>query len=237
VIEDIPGFVETLSEEDRSRFIAKGLLGRYYVYVHMYPNGAVFYVGKGTGARIDDHEREARNGMQSHKCNVIRKIWAEGGQVIKQKVAYFDTEQDAYRLEMLLIKFFGRENLTNYTDGGERGGGAPLKGSQARVRVTRSFSSKLLRALESITDNQSEFIEEWMWEHPELQDKRPEPKRGYIELRLRDDQIDLQDQINEKCKGVWFPTPREPGVHVIGVSCETDTAVLDELGVEYRHRQ
>jgi hypothetical protein len=63
----------------------------------------------------------------------------------------------------------------------------------------------------------------------------PPKEHGYIEIRLRPDQMDLQDQIKERCQGVWFPTPREPysGTCIIGVSAQTDTAILDELGVEY----
>lgn len=59
--------------------------------------------------------------------------------------------------------------------------GRPRRGAKARERVTRSFSSELLRALEEITDNQSEFIEEWMWEHPELREKRPVRKVSFDE--------------------------------------------------------
>jgi hypothetical protein len=128
ISQKIAEFVEYIPDEDRCRFIdhipgysadSELLSGKYYVYVLMRPNGSVFYVGKGTRGRIDDHEREARQGAQSHKCSVIRKIWMEGGQIIKQKVAFFDNEEDAYELEKLLIAFFGRKNLTNITDGGE----------------------------------------------------------------------------------------------------------------------
>jgi hypothetical protein len=112
--------------------------------------------------------------------------------------------------------------------------GAPRQGEQVRVRVNRSFSCELLNALEQLTDNQSEFIEEWMWEHPMLQRSRPVRKSGYIEIRLTDEQLGLQEEINQKCKGVWFPTPRDPDdKNVIGVSDETDTAILDAMGVEY----
>ena len=118
-------FIEYLPEDERSKFVdripgmgANLLHGKHYTYFLMRPDGSVFYVGKGKGYRIDAHEQETRRGGTSHKCNIIRKIWTEGGQVIKHIVAYFDNEDDAYRLEVLLIKFFGRENLANGTDGG-----------------------------------------------------------------------------------------------------------------------
>jgi len=64
----------------------------------------------------------------------------------------------------------------------------------------------------------------------------PPKQSGYIEIRLTPEQLDLQDEINEKCKGVSFPTPRDPfdKTCVIGVSVDTDTAFLDNLGVEYK---
>jgi excisionase family DNA binding protein len=72
----------------------------YYVYVLAYPkgyedkgvdlSGVVFYVGKGElrkrqslRDRIDDHEREAELGVQSPKCEAIRKIWSKGLQVFQ----------------------------------------------------------------------------------------------------------------------------------------------------------
>jgi hypothetical protein len=35
---------------------------------------SVFYIGKGKGARIDAHEKEAIKGVCSNKCNKIREI-------------------------------------------------------------------------------------------------------------------------------------------------------------------
>jgi hypothetical protein len=124
----IADFLDSLPDGERSRFVnvllrqgieEERLSGKFYTYLLLRPNGSVFYVGKGQGVRINHHEIEARKGVQSHKCNVIRQVWAEGEEIIKQKVGFFDGEEEAYALEMLLIKFFGRENLTNETNGGE----------------------------------------------------------------------------------------------------------------------
>lgn len=67
-------------------------------------------------------------------------------------------------------------------------------------------------------------------------DRNKRLSQGYIEIRLTPEQLDLQDEINEKCKGVWYPTPGNPHdtACIIGVAAETNTVFLDNLGVEYR---
>lgn len=84
-----------------------------YTYRLRRPSGEVFYIGKGTGNRIDMHEREARRGVQSRKCDIIREIWASGEQIIKEKVHENLPSGIAYALEQRLIKEQGEENLAN----------------------------------------------------------------------------------------------------------------------------
>lgn len=91
---------------------------RYYTYALAYPDERVFYVGKGQGDRIDAHESEARQGVQSVKCDIIRKIWAEGKGVVKHKLAFFDRESDALRHETSLISSLG--GLSNIASGQKR---------------------------------------------------------------------------------------------------------------------
>lgn len=86
---------------------------RYYVYTLTDPrDGAVFYVGKGCGSRINAHEREA-NTVDSPKCRRIRDIWAAGQSVAKSKIAYFASERAAYAYEARLIA-----ELPGLTNGG-----------------------------------------------------------------------------------------------------------------------
>jgi hypothetical protein len=100
-------------------------MGKYYVYEQAYPDdfldqelaGTIFYVGKGTGNRIDFHEEVGR-GMHfdanQQKCAIIREIQVQGKQVVKRKVYETDVEQDAYLYEWILIHLiYGAENLTN----------------------------------------------------------------------------------------------------------------------------
>lgn len=91
----------------------------FYVYLLVRPNKKVFYVGKGKNDRIFQHEIEARRGHKCHKCNVIRKIWRNGGQIQRYTVLTTENEQEAFDYEIELITQYGRKNLTNLTDGGD----------------------------------------------------------------------------------------------------------------------
>ena len=93
----------------------------WYVYELIDPrNGQVFYVGKGKGDRINSHETDAKTGYPSFKCNKIRSIWADGHQIVKQKVATFWDEDAAYECEEARIQEIGLNALTNVMGGGRR---------------------------------------------------------------------------------------------------------------------
>ena len=77
---------------------------KYYVYTLSKPDGTIFYVGKGRGNRLDHHENEARRGVKSTKCDIIREIWANRDEVVKTKHGEFANEIDALNYESYLIK-------------------------------------------------------------------------------------------------------------------------------------
>jgi hypothetical protein len=108
---------------------------KFYVYTLAYPDGTIFYVGKGTKNRIDGHEREAKRGKQSYKCNVIRKIWADGGQVVKTIMFRTDIEEEAYQYEITLIEALGLKTLTNIASGG--------RGGMSNVPKTPEWKAKI----------------------------------------------------------------------------------------------
>ncbi len=78
----------------------------FYVYTLAYPDGGVFYVGKGKvregrykqkRERIDTHEGEARRGCHCSKCEVIRSIWATSCQFKKTRVYETAPQRVVYR--------------------------------------------------------------------------------------------------------------------------------------------
>ncbi len=89
----------------------------FYVYSLAYPDGRVFYVGKGCKQRINFHEYEARIGHQCNRCDIIRAIWDQGRQVIKRKEYVQLSEEEAYRLESQLIDTCGIALLINRQSG------------------------------------------------------------------------------------------------------------------------
>lgn len=96
---------------------------RWYVYTLTDPrDGAVFYVGKGCGNRISQHEKDAANPKTvcSKKINKIRDLQALNLEVGKAQVAFFWDEQAAYDHETDLIEEIGLSNLTNVLPGGQK---------------------------------------------------------------------------------------------------------------------
>lgn len=81
---------------------------RYYVYTLTYPKSMgshVFYVGTGTGKRIDQHEGNAKiyGGSNRRKMEAINTIREAGEQIVKEKVAFFEMRGEALLYEQELI--------------------------------------------------------------------------------------------------------------------------------------
>ncbi len=89
----------------------------YYVYTLAYPDGTVFYVGKGTGNRAQSHIIEAEQWVcQCRKCHVIQSIIFKGKKV---KISYVFTSEDAQpslQKEAELIRLLSQQGtLVNVT--------------------------------------------------------------------------------------------------------------------------
>jgi len=97
----------------------KDKITMYYVYKLIDPrNNKTFYVGKGKGNRVNDHEKEAVKGNRSKKCALIREIINEGSAIKKKIIRRFANEDDAYAYEESLISKIGLHKLTNQLSGG-----------------------------------------------------------------------------------------------------------------------
>lgn len=112
----------------------------YYVYVLRRPDGRPFYVGKGKGPRVLQHENEAWHPGNYPKLNVIRAIWKGGGAVQYEIDSMFETAEAAYDREAALILGFRRLHeggpLTNLAPGGGTDAGiSPLSREKHRVSL------------------------------------------------------------------------------------------------------
>lgn len=95
----------------------------YYVYTLSDNNGNVFYVGKGKGNRIFNHEFETTYFTDSKINNKIARIRELGEKVVRRIVSFDLTEQQAFAAEYTLIEYLGLNTLTNKVSGhGKKGG-------------------------------------------------------------------------------------------------------------------
>lgn len=88
----------------------------YYVYVLMDSSARrVFYVGKGQGERIFQHTKEVGKGIkETAKQKEIHRIECLGSSVAKLVIGRFDSAEEAFSVESILIHWvYGIENLTN----------------------------------------------------------------------------------------------------------------------------
>ncbi len=107
------------------KFSEKSLqsLGAFYVYGLIDPrDGKLFYIGKGTGNRVFEHEKESIHNPDSEKLKLrtISEIKATGLQVEKIIIHHNLTELEAFAAEAALINAFnyvGDVNLTNIAAG------------------------------------------------------------------------------------------------------------------------
>ena len=105
------------------KFSKKSLvsLGEYYVYSLIDPrNRKVFYIGRGTGNRIFEHERQGSPESEKLKLKTIAEIQATGLEVEKVIIKCNLTESEAFASEAALINIFNyveNSRLTNIVAG------------------------------------------------------------------------------------------------------------------------
>ena len=99
---------------------------RFYVYTYSYPNGVPFYVGIGTGKRINTHLYRARNNSKDYneyKKRIIQKILRGGEAPRVSKLIDGIDREFAALIEQEYIAKHGRRSegglLVNMTAGGD----------------------------------------------------------------------------------------------------------------------
>jgi hypothetical protein len=126
------------SKDDAQGFLSS--CSGHYVYILRRPEGRPFYVGKGKGSRVFQHENEARHPGNYPKLNVIRAIWKNAGIVQYEIDSVFETAAEAYAREATLILAFKRLHeggpLTNLAPGGGTDAGiSPISKEKHRVTL------------------------------------------------------------------------------------------------------
>lgn len=129
--------------------ISKYPVRNFYVYrLRLETSDVPFYIGKGSGLRVNAHFRPSSLKKKSHKNHIIRKAIEDGVEVLKEVVRDKLTEAEAFALEIELIAAYGRIDrgtgiLANHTDGGEGTSGVKhVRGEQYRENVRRSRIGK-----------------------------------------------------------------------------------------------
>lgn len=93
----------------------------HYTYLLIDPaDNSVFYVGKGSGDRINDHSREVSRGClkdNPRKFARIAEIHKGGQQVIARIFSRHSSSDEAYQSESLLIAALSGTGLTNILQG------------------------------------------------------------------------------------------------------------------------
>lgn len=133
--------------------------GRFYVYVLLRPDGRPFYVGKGVNRRALEHEAEARRHhpigeSNPVKCNVIRKIIREGGDVRYRIDSAYDPAEELACLEReaaLILRYRRLHEggcLTNLAGGlGNQSGSAPESLARHSATLAGTPDDNLERAI------------------------------------------------------------------------------------------
>lgn len=124
-----------------------------YVYALFRPNGSPFYIGMGSRGRWNVHEKLARNGDDSHKSRLIRKIWEVGEEVQKEILEDGLSRTEAFDLERILISLVLREPngpLINKVSGGLGGLDPSLEtrrkmGEKAKKRMSQEEYKEKIR--------------------------------------------------------------------------------------------
>lgn len=130
-----------------------GMRQQYYVYLIRRPDGSPLYVGKGTGSRMEHHERAVRRGNgRSRVCKEIAGILSSGGKVTYHILYVTDDESDAYEHEAETIRKFRQDGLSLanvHPGGGAADLWTPFLRAKLSASIKKSWEDEGLRELQS----------------------------------------------------------------------------------------
>ena len=124
-----------------------------YVYSLTDPrDNSVFYIGKGTGNRMYQHERSARRGKtgNSDKTRIILDVINAGFKVVCRVIEVCQTHEQAFAAEKAHIA--AHKGLTNKTAGG---GGIGRTGAE-NYRAVREQTLSMIARVKNYIDWQNE---------------------------------------------------------------------------------
>jgi hypothetical protein len=116
---------------------------RFYTYFLIDPRtGLIFYVGKGTGKRMYDHDENSANSYTRERIGEIKSL---GLKIVYEQVIKEETDEFCKIMERFFIASIGRESLCNLTKGGDAppsGENHPCKDPKVRAKISAALMGK-----------------------------------------------------------------------------------------------
>ena len=178
-------------------------MDRPYVYALIDPrDGAVFYIGKGTGRRMHAHQADVKRGriVNASKSDRIQCILAAGLSVRTEVLSQHATEAQAYAAERRAIA--AHQALTN----ANAGGGGSYCGAVGTGDGRRESPAAAMRKATALLDRLVPYM-----------DWTAERQRSPAELALRSFVVDGLVEIVEACRAALGL--RATGSRRAGVPC------------------
>ena len=126
----------------------------FYTYLLVDPrNSKIFYVGKGTGKRVFEHEKNVRNGRidNAQKCGRIFEILSEGLAVEHIIFSTHAKESDAYAVEKEMIALLKGE-ITNATSGHTTENQRAMLGAKVHLKKIKPYEVWIATVSQNVLD-------------------------------------------------------------------------------------